>query len=328
MPIRRRRSVNLVWGLMLLSSLLAANCRTPPGANPTTPTSPTVVQPQIKVALSAGSVVGGTALRGSITANGTAPTQPLVVNLAASSSTVSLPASVTIPAQGTSVSFDVNTSQVDASTSVRITASDAAVSTSSTADLDVMPIPICGPFLGAPVKTPFAVYTESNDPRNHFIPSGFFGDIGDLAIDTNDRTGPHGGASAIRIDYRPRGSQRFAGIYWQCPENNWGTVSGAGFDLSAARQVQFWARATTSAKAEFKVGGIGLASPPAPYPDSLATTETNPVVLALTTQWQLFTISLAGRNLSRVIGGFAFVTNTDQVPAAGLTLFLDDIVWQ
>jgi hypothetical protein len=47
----------------------------------------------------------------------------------------------------------------------------------------------------------------------------------------------------------------------------------------------------------------------------------------LGTDWRLFAIDVAGRNLTRVIGGFMFVTSGAQNPG-GVTVFLDDIVWQ
>jgi hypothetical protein len=194
--------------------------------------------------------------------------------------------------------------------------------------LVVQQIPECGPFIQAPVLMPLVVYADAADPRNHFIPSGFFGDIADLTLATADTTNPHGGGTAIRIDYRPRGSQGFAGIFWQCPANNWGDAAGAGFDLTRARQLQFWARALSAgSKAEFKVGGIGRGVPGAPFPDSFDSTPTSPVMVDLGTDWRLFAIDVAGRNLTRVIGGFMFVTSGAQNPG-GVTVFLDDIVWQ
>jgi hypothetical protein len=318
----RVRGVELIFVL----GLACAACGTTTPSNTTAPTQVTLT-----VALNAASVVGGTPTSGVVTATGAVPAAGLVVALTSGDASATVTASVTITAAGTSVPFSVSTNQVPTMTSVRITASSTASSTtpaaSGFATLTVQPIPSCGPFLSAQVAIPFSVYVDDGDPRNHFIPSGFFGDIGDLTLSQTDRSAPHGGTTAIRIDYRPSGSQRFAGIFWQCPENNFGTVQGAGFNLSRARQVQFWARSSVPAQAEFKVGGIGTAAPRAPFPESLDSTTTIPVVVALGTDWRQFTIDLTGRDLTRVIGGFMFVTNTAQNPS-GLTLYLDDIVWQ
>jgi hypothetical protein len=179
-----------------------------------------------------------------------------------------------------------------------------------------------------PEAMPFDVYVDAGDRRNHFIPSGFFGDTSDLGFEVADTSRPHSGTTSIRIEYRPAGPMGFAGIFWQCPENNFGTVAGAGFDLSRARRVRFFARvAQGTAVVEFKVGGIGHGSPPAPFPESLPATPSGQVTSSLTQDWREFTIDVAGRDLSRVIGGFMFVTSIAQNPA-GVTVFLDDIVWE
>ncbi len=293
------------------------------------PASPSSVPPSVSlaVALSASTVIGGTPTAGTVTVTGTAPAAGLVIALASSDGAATVPTSVTIPTAATSTTFSVSTNQVAAATSVRITASTSSPAASASATLGVQPLPTCGPFLSAEVAMPFSIYVDDGDQGNHYIPSGFFGDISDLTVDYGDRSAPHGGSTAIRIDYRPRGSQRFAGVFWQCPANNWGTEQDAGFNLRLARQVQFWARVSARARAEFKVGGIGTTAPRAPFPDSLDSVSTNPVVVDLGTDWRQFTIDVGGRDLGHVIGGFMVVTNTTQNPA-GLTLFLDDITWR
>lgn len=316
----RLLAAQCVWTAVLVLVACLAAC----GKNGGSVTGPTSL-PTLSVSLDAASVVGGTAVSGTVTLSASAPSGGALVTLASNGSAATAPASVTIAAQATTAPFAISTSQVPITTNVQISASSPNTTASSPATLRVQPLPTCGPLLNAEVMVPFSVYVDDGDERNHFIPSGFFGDIADLTLDTNDRSGPHAGTSAIRIDYKPLGNQRFAGIFWQCPENNWGTTPGAGFNLTRARQVQFWARAAAPAKAEFKVGGIGW-SPQAPFPDSFPSTPTIEVV-DLGTDWRQFTISLAVRDLSRVIGGFMFVTNTSQNPT-GLTLFIDDVVWQ
>src|SRR5206468_1989852 len=110
--------------------------------------------------------------------------------------------------------------------------------------------------------------------------------------------------------------------FWQC--GNFGDTKDVGFNLNNAKTVEFWARATVGTKAEFKVGGIMGA-----FPDTLGSTPTNPVIVQLGPDWRFFSIDLSGRALSRIVGGFMFVTSVDQNPApSGLTLYLDDIVWR
>jgi hypothetical protein len=291
-------------------------------ATPTTPTQPTPTPP-LTVSFAPSSLVGGLEATGTVSLPSAAPAGGSVVTLTSSSQSVAVPPSVTVPAAASTTTFAVTTSQVSTAASVTVTAS-LTTGLSGSAVLAVQPIAICGPFLASQVVMPFTVYVEDGDQRNHFIPSGFFGDTGDLTFNAADRN-PHTGSTAIRIEYTPRGSQHFAGIYWQCPENNWGSVQGAGFNLSRARQVQFWARASAPGKAEFKVAGIGRGT--ASFPDSSDVITTSPTVVEIGTDWRQYTIDINNRDLTRVIGGFMFVTNTSQNPA-GLTLFLDDIVWQ
>jgi hypothetical protein len=174
-----------------------------------------------------------------------------------------------------------------------------------------------------PETMPFFVYRDGGDVANHFHPSGFFGDFADLTIDTAHSANPRSGATSIRIAYAPRGPLNFAGIFWQC--GDFGNLD-AGFNLSRASMVRFWARADAPGKAEFKVGGIGRGVPPAPFPDSLASTSTSPVVVDLGTDWREFVIPVSG-DRSYIQGGFMFVTSTAQ-NSGGLELFLDEISWQ
>ncbi len=172
-------------------------------------------------------------------------------------------------------------------------------------------------------KMPFDVYTERTSVSNHFIPSGWMGDYGDLKIDEGWTADPHMGITCIRIVYSGQVSQgaRWVGIFWQSPPNNWGQAKDAGYDLSAATKLTFWARGEKGGERieEFKMGGIS-----GDYPDS-DVAGIGPVVL--TPQWKQYTIDLAGKDLSYVIGGFCFATNVDVNPD-GCVFYLDDIRYE
>jgi hypothetical protein len=308
----------------MLALLACTGCGSDDPPTPTPSPQPPVL-PTLSVTVPAGGLVGGSAdSTGTVSLSSAAPSGGAAITLTSSSAIVTVPTSVTIPGAASSATFTITTNQVPVDTPVTITASTNVASAAASMTLTVRSIPICGPFLAAQVAMPFSVYVDNGDARNHFSPSGFFGDIADLTLNMADRN-PRTGSTAIRIEYTPRGPQRFAGIYFQCPENNWGTVQGAGLNLSRARQVQFWARASAPGRAEFKVGGIGRGT--ASFPDSFDATPTNPVVVEIGTDWRQYTIDLSGRDLTRVIGGFMFVTNTTQNPS-GISVFLDDIVWQ
>jgi hypothetical protein len=163
----------------------------------------------------------------------------------------------------------------------------------------------------------FDVYTNQDEGGNHFHPSGFMGDSSAIAINTNFTSNCHAGTSCIQITFTGR-EDNWAGIYWQEPENNWGTVPNAGYNLTGATQLTFWARGRNGGeRVEFFIGGIT-----GPYSDSLLKTSTG--YLTLSTSWQMYTIDLASKDLSNVIGGFGWITNSSNNPS-GATFYLDDI---
>ena len=169
---------------------------------------------------------------------------------------------------------------------------------------------------------PFMVYIDSNVDTNHFSPTGWMGDYGDIKLNDKSTSNPHGGSTCIEITYTGKASQgaRWAGIYWQNPANNWGTRPG-GYDLTGAKKFTFWARGAKGGEKieEFKIGGIT-----GEYADS-DVAGIGPVVL--TTDWQQFTIDLEGKDLSSISGGFCWATNLDSTPQ-GCTIYLDDMRYE
>ena len=139
----------------------------------------------------------------------------------------------------------------------------------------------------------FIVFKEANSGGNHFIPSGWMGDIGDLEYSSYDISNPRSGLTSLRIDYSAKGTNGWAGIYWQYPENNWGD-KGSGLDLSGATKVTFWARGKNGGEwVKFFVGGINRA----PYHNSNFSHEDSfgPIgtgSVRLSKDWQEFTIPL------------------------------------
>ncbi|MBL7069045.1 MAG: hypothetical protein ISS34_04235 [Candidatus Omnitrophica bacterium] len=169
----------------------------------------------------------------------------------------------------------------------------------------------------------FAVYVDNGYFRNNFIPSGWMGDYGDMKFNPNWKDNVHSRKSCIRIEYTAEAKQgnRWAGIYWQNPENNWGMREGGGFDLEKAAKLTFWARGEKGGEAirEFKMGGISGA-----YPDT-DTASIGPVTL--TQEWQQYTIDLTELDLSYIIGGFAWVASALDNPD-GMVFYLDDIIYE
>jgi hypothetical protein len=182
--------------------------------------------------------------------------------------------------------------------------------------------PAIKPEVRKPESMPFYIYVDRGSINNHFIPSGWMGDYGDIRYDAGNSVDPYLGNSCIKIAYSGKGSQgaRWAGIYWQNPANNWGTVD-AGFDLSKAEKLTFWAKGEKGGERieEFKVGGIM-----GEYSDSdLAVI--GPVILTL--EWKQYTIDLKGKDMSYIIGGFVWATNVDVNPE-GATFYMDEIKFE
>jgi len=170
----------------------------------------------------------------------------------------------------------------------------------------------------------FYVYSDQDSENsNFFIPSGWMGDYADLKLDPGWEQDAYEGGTCIKITYSNRASSgaRWAGMYWQNPANNWGTKENAGANLTGIKKLTFWARGEDGGERieEFKMGGIA-----GPYPDS-ATAGIGPVVL--TSGWKQYTIHLKGKNLSHVIGGFAWSANLDNNPQ-GCTFYLDEIRYE
>ena len=170
----------------------------------------------------------------------------------------------------------------------------------------------------AEVKS-FAVYTDSKAAGNHYIPSGWMGDYGDLSMDDKYMDEPHSGTSSIKFIYTAKKAQNqgWAGIYWQNPANNWGSKKG-GFDLTGLNKVTFWAKGAKGGEIidKFCVGGIK-----GTYPD---TTEVSIGPIELTSTWQEYTVNLTGKDVSYINGGFCWVANSDSNPE-GFTFYLDEV---
>ncbi len=160
----------------------------------------------------------------------------------------------------------------------------------------------------------FYVYRNADSGGNHFIPSGWMGDVNDITFEADCSENPHSPPTCIRITYIPKGIKGWAGIFWQYPENNWG--SKRGLDLSGAKRLIFWARGEKGGeKAEFKIG-LGMGK------DLSYSISTG--IITLSKNWKKYVIPLNGVDLRNLIGGFCWVTNTVANPK-GATIYLDDI---
>ncbi|MFC1708595.1 hypothetical protein ACFL2J_00850 [Candidatus Omnitrophota bacterium] len=189
-------------------------------------------------------------------------------------------------------------------------------------DIQFVADPEMKPEVKNPEDMPFYIYADKETISNHFVASGWMGDYSDIKLDVGSTDDPYFGLDCVKIDYLNQVSQgaRWAGMYWQNPSNNWGSID-AGFDLSRAAKLTFWARGQKGGERveEFKIGGIM-----GEYSDS-DSAGIGPVVL--TKDWKQYTIDLTGKDLSYIIGGFCWSTNIDVNPE-GVTFYLDEIRYE
>jgi len=189
-------------------------------------------------------------------------------------------------------------------------------------------IPVAGALLGIGV----AKARQALEPTsltapvcisNNYYPSGYMGDAegenkkGTDPIDLNDQwtQNCHSDPTCIKIVYHPP-SNKWAGVYWQYPDSNWGDE--AGRKIVGAKKLVFWARGEHGVElVSFKVGGINKKK----YRDSL---DRSLGPLKLTTDWKQYQIDLSDADTSSVIGAFAWSASAKGNPD-GLTFYLEGI---
>lgn len=204
---------------------------------------------------------------------------------------------------------------------------------------------------GAATEDVFYIYKDRGSRLNHYIPSGWMGDYGDIKMnqgwteamadkkagaadkknmkkgkgneDATEAAAPAGANVDTQIQIRYTAERKqgagWAGIYWQHPANNWGDKKG-GFDLSAYKKLKFQARGENGGEVvdKFFIGGItGQTEEGDTDEASLATVE-------LTKDMKEYEIDLNGLDLSHIIGGFGVAMNADANPN-GFTIYLDNI---
>jgi hypothetical protein len=169
----------------------------------------------------------------------------------------------------------------------------------------------------------FYVYADFKSTLNHYYPSGWMGETRDLSLNQANNKIVHSGKTSIKVQYTPRGRDKWAGVYWQHPSNNWGDKNG-GYDLSKATYLTFWARGEFGNEviSEIKIGGIK--GDYEELGDSGAAVKKS---IKLTKEWKLYYIDLRKVNTSHIIGGFCFVVNKKQNPR-GCVFYLDEIRYE
>lgn len=167
----------------------------------------------------------------------------------------------------------------------------------------------------------FYIYTERGSKENHYIPSGWMGDFGDLKFNQGSEVKPAGGKYCIQIKYSGEKKQAagWTGIYWQSPANNWGDKKG-GFDLSGYKKLTFMARGEKGGEMidKFMLGGITGQTQDGDSDNA----QTD--MIELTKEWKEYSMDLEKLDLKHIIGGFGFAMNADSNPN-GATFYIDEI---
>ena len=167
---------------------------------------------------------------------------------------------------------------------------------------------------------PFYVYINKGSRENHYVPSGFMPDGDCVTFIDTWQEGCHSEKTCIKIVYDiacSRAGQKWAGVYWLNPANNWGKRKG-GYNLTGATKLTFWAKGEKGGEQieEFTIGGIAD-----DYPDS-DKAMIGPVILGA--EWRQYAIDLRGKDLSYISGGFSWSSN-EEVNPEDCTFYLDDI---
>ncbi|MDB5328150.1 MAG: hypothetical protein JWM57_3719, partial [Phycisphaerales bacterium] len=139
------------------------------------------------------------------------------------------------------------------------------------------------------LKKPVVLLADDASPSG-YIPSGWMGNAGAIALNPAFKTNPHTGVTCMECKYTA--ADQFGGVVWQSPANNWGDQAG-GRNLTGAARLRFWARGVSGGeKVEFK---FGVLQGDQKFKDSAG----GDIAVTLTKDWKQYEIDLAGKDLSQ-----------------------------
>ena len=183
----------------------------------------------------------------------------------------------------------------------------------------------------------FDVYTDVGSGGNHFSVKAKMWGFGSADVVEMDECASgeiqlhQGSATYIKATFKPQSGNSWGGFYFmngvfppnaQEPQQNWGDYPNAGFNLTGATKLTFYARGEKGGEeVEFFVGGIGW--PDKPYKESLPKISTGYVTLSK--EWKQYSIDLTGKDLSYVLSGFGWITNAPRNLGREITFYIDDI---
>ena len=169
------------------------------------------------------------------------------------------------------------------------------------------------PIAAPQAKLPLIVYADDAKPT--YTPSGYMGNTSAIQMSLDCTEQPHSGKTCLKVEYQA--ADNWGGVLWQSPPKDWKGEQPGGFNLSGAREIEFWVRGSRGDEVvDFMLGVI---TDDRPYRDT-AKAELKSV--RLTTEWQKLRMPLEGRDLTRIKTGFGW-----SLAGAGkpITFYLDDI---
>ncbi|MFC1807070.1 hypothetical protein ACFL0T_01735 [Candidatus Omnitrophota bacterium] len=175
--------------------------------------------------------------------------------------------------------------------------------------------------------------------NNHYYTSGFDNyRPGVLTVDRRYKNNPYSGDTCIKIAWSGEGGGdgwRWAGLYWQEPENEWSGGPGKGYDIRDAKILAF--RIRTDA---FSLVGSGTVRVRCCMGYANDSSGRNPPDIppnyplqwrTLTTDWQLFVVPLLGADMSHVSNGLTLIVNDEDEnvsrPDKKMNIYIDDIIY-
>ena len=183
-----------------------------------------------------------------------------------------------------------------------------------------VPLLVKGQVLPKPARKanlPLVIYDEAGRDKPPYVPTGWMGNVKQMALSEDCDTQPHTGKTCIRAEYK--GAGEWGGVVWQQPGDNWGDKPD-GWDLGGAKRLTFWARGE---RGDEVVGfQFGLLGADKRYHD---TAKGEIDKLRLTTEWKQYSIDLSGADLSRIITGFAWVVAGQGKP---VVFYIDDVRYE
>jgi hypothetical protein len=166
------------------------------------------------------------------------------------------------------------------------------------------------------------VYHDAGYKGNNYIPSGYMGDYSNVRIQHRSYEKPRKGKTCMKIViYKNKNIEKWCGVYWQYPVNNWGTEPNTAIDVRGAKKLTFYARGHNGGEIidTFKLGGIK-----GDYSD---TAEAETGMIRLSKKWKKYKIDLRDCDLSHIIGGFCFVITNSDNPKK-IIFYMDEVVYE